>query len=1176
MNEIMNTKYPASIAAASARPAAIPAHQASFPGAIRRLLPVCALMFASGLTAQAATLTWDGGPSTAGTSGNGTEWGTAANWRGDTAFSDGDSVLFTTVGNTTAAGTASGVTTSGSTTMTLPGYILGGAEVGQAISGTNIPAGTYIAAIINSNTIELSQAATNSGSGTHVIANTGLSSGTTITLGADRAVDTLTFNNRTNSYALTLGSAADISAGHTLTLGNVNLPQSFTSNLTIASNVILAGGSGGRSSWRDVGSGTTTVSGAIGGAGTVALVKTGTAGTLNLDGANTFSGSLLVEAGTLNLRGSNAYTGATIVSGGTLGLNFNSGTAAVPAGNIINSASVLVLGGVRGGGTVTTTGKAGSSVSQSFNGTTINSGASTLNISNGGTAGTNTLVNLGAISRTTGGTVNFVQPTGTGNTTVGATNGYTTTTANDASGILGGYATVGGTDWATKSGANIVAYTAYTDQTGNVMADAPTANLRITNGTAGNITQNSGTTTVNTLRVNDATARTLTVGSGNTLRLGATGGILSTGANGITIGASGNAGTLTAGGADNTAGEVIFHNSTAVTVNSVVADNGSGVVGLTKSGSGATTLNAANTYTGATTVNAGTLTLAAAVNPLSTAGAITVNGGTLSFGGAQTTTGAVTLAGGTISGGTLTNNGSALDARNGAINTTLAGSAGITKTTGGTLTLGNTAANTFSGDTVVTEGVLTASSTNVVSIGGNLTIGSSGGGNAATFNSGSASSWAQGKTLTVYSNGTVNFGNNAQVLAAASTLNITGGTVIGTSIVNNAAATINLTGGTLNGNFTGAAATYNILSSATTSSVGIATSAGNQTFNVDDGVAATDLSYTGTLGGAFGIVKNGAGLMAATSNSAYTGATTINAGTLSVVTLANGGTISNLGASTNVASNLLLRDGATLRYTGSGHGTDRLFTVGSNGAGHSATLDASGTGAVSFTNTGSVAWGTTNQTRTLKLGGTGTANNTLSALVADNGTGAVSLTKQGAGTWVLANANTYTGATAVEGGRLALASGGSIASASALSIGSAATFDVSAKSAYALGTGGVTIGVGSGSAGLFEAGAAALTFGGTLTLDFAGPSFASSYNLFDFGSQSGDFTSVVATGGISGTFTSSGADTWTGVFGDFTLSFSETTGILSVSAVPEPSTFAAISGVMALAVAGWHSRKRRA
>ncbi len=69
--------------------------------------------------------------------------------------------------------------------------------------------------------------------------------------------------------------------------------------------------------------------------------------------------------------------------------------------------------------------------------------------------------------------------------------------------------------------------------------------------------------------------------------------------------------------------------------------------------------------------------------------------------------------------------------------------------------------------------------------------------------------------------------------------------------------------------------------------------------------------------------------------------------TLEVNTLANGGSNSSIGSSSNVAANLLIQ-GSTLKYVGTGHTTDRLFTIGTAGA----TLDASGTGAVVFSNTG--------------------------------------------------------------------------------------------------------------------------------------------------------------------------------------------------------------------------------
>ncbi len=79
----------------------------------------------------------------------------------------------------------------------------------------------------------------------------------------------------------------------------------------------------------------------------------------------------------------------------------------------------------------------------------------------------------------------------------------------------------------------------------------------------------------------------------------------------------------------------------------------------------------------------------------------------------------------------------------------------------------------------------------------------------------------------------------------------------------------------------------------------------------------------------------------------YTGATRLVEGTVAVTKVADGGTVSSLGAATNAAGNLVF-NGGTLRYTGSGDSTDRLFTLNPGGG----TLDASGTGALKFTNTG--------------------------------------------------------------------------------------------------------------------------------------------------------------------------------------------------------------------------------
>jgi fibronectin-binding autotransporter adhesin len=70
---------------------------------------------------------------------------------------------------------------------------------------------------------------------------------------------------------------------------------------------------------------------------------------------------------------------------------------------------------------------------------------------------------------------------------------------------------------------------------------------------------------------------------------------------------------------------------------------------------------------------------------------------------------------------------------------------------------------------------------------------------------------------------------------------------------------------------------------------------------------------------------------------------------LAVDKLANGGVASSLGTASSDAANLFIQ-GSTLKYIGAGDSTDRLFTIGTGGA----TLDASGTGAVVFSNTGMV------------------------------------------------------------------------------------------------------------------------------------------------------------------------------------------------------------------------------
>jgi fibronectin-binding autotransporter adhesin len=209
-----------------------------------------------------------------------------------------------------------------------------------------------------------------------------------------------------------------------------------------------------------------------------------------------------------------------------------------------------------------------------------------------------------------------------------------------------------------------------------------------------------------------------------------------------------------------------------------------------------------------------------------------------------------------------------------------------------------------------------------------------------------------------------------------------------------------------------------------------------RTITLTEGTAVTH-TFSGFLSGNLNIAKTGAGTQEFTGvGNNYTGSTSVTGGVLAVSKLANGGVESSVGMSSSSSGNLVV-NGGTLRYIGGGDSTDRLFQIGGSSAGGQGTLESSGTGAINFTNTGAVAWGTTAQTRTFNLGGTNEGLNTLSVAINNNGGSAVSVVKNGTGTWVLAGTNGYTGATTVNGGKLLLT--GTMAN-SATSVESGGTF----------------------------------------------------------------------------------------------------------------------------------------
>ena len=196
------------------------------------------------------------------------------------------------------------------------------------------------------------------------------------------------------------------------------------------------------------------------------------------------------------------------------------------------------------------------------------------------------------------------------------------------------------------------------------------------------------------------------------------------------------------------------------------------------------------------------------------------------------------------------------------------------------------------------------------------------------------------------------------------------------------------------------------------------------------------LSLLGVVSGGFALTKVGAGTLVSSAANTYTGATLINAGTLAVT--ANNALGTSAGGTT-------IASGATLDLRNVTYSSTEALTV--NGG---TILASSGTSSLA----GNIALGANS---TVNVTGT---QLTLSGVMSGATFG---IDKQSAGTLVLAGANTYTGATNVNGGTLRLNAANRIADTSAVTVASGATFDLNNFSdtvGSLAGAGNVTLGSG--------------------------------------------------------------------------------------------------------------------
>ena len=175
-----------------------------------------------------------------------------------------------------------------------------------------------------------------------------------------------------------------------------------------------------------------------------------------------------------------------------------------------------------------------------------------------------------------------------------------------------------------------------------------------------------------------------------------------------------------------------------------------------------------------------------------------------------------------------------------------------------------------------------------------------------------------------------------------------------------------------------------------------------------------DLPGIGTV-----LTKLDGGTWVVTGTNTYTGSTSIQEGILSVTSLADSGTASNLGTDGSIGIGAFSLTG-TLQYTGTGASTNRVVDLpGSTGG---AIIDQSGTGLLKFTSNFTASGA---GSKTLTLTGSTTGSGEIAGTIINNsGTNKTSVTKSGTGTWTLSGANTYTGTTTINRGTLELKNSG--------------------------------------------------------------------------------------------------------------------------------------------------------
>jgi len=288
--------------------------------------------------------------------------------------------------------------------------------------------------------------------------------------------------------------------------------------------------------------------------------------------------------------------------------------------------------------------------------------------------------------------------------------------------------------------------------------------------------------------------------------------------------------------------------------------------------------------------------------------------------------------------------------------------------------------------------------------------------------------------------------------------------------------------------------------------VGTGKTISNNGYNVTIAGGST-VAVTGTITGTGGIVKNGTQVLSLYTGNSFSGAVTLNSGT------------------TRLNANAALGTG-TVTIAGGNIGTVNTTAVTASNA-MNVTGDfgySSGPGLVALTLTG--AMNLNGATRTITQNEAVVGGHFINGVISNGG-----IVKAGTGTLTLGGVNTYTGNTTINAGTLILAD--------------------NSQSVFTIGASGVN--------NQFN-GTGTLTLNGDFSFDLsgAGTTLGNSWNIVNVGSLAATFGATFSVVG----FSDIGGNIWeiTNVNGGRTYQFAESTGILSVTAVPEPATWALLAG----------------